>query len=215
MMTAKEVLDQLEAFGDERTKNTLMNHGAREPLFGVKVSDLKKILKQTKKNHALSLELYSTGNSDAMYLAGLMADEKQKAKVINPGTVLDKEDPGDDMQARIRYQHVYAAIQCLRLLSNESPIAVYCENHEDILVEETANIFTGIQVKTKQFIGIPFKTSDGDFKKSLARFARLEEKFPNCFTGYSLVTNHSFWANKDDDIKNPEYLANYIKKRIS
>lgn len=76
-MTQKEVLEQLEAFGDERTKNTFLKHGAKEPLFGVKVGDLKKILKKTKKNHALSLELYATGNTDAMYLAGLMADEKQ------------------------------------------------------------------------------------------------------------------------------------------
>ena len=76
-MTKKEVLEQLEAFGDERTKNTFLKHGAKEPLFGVKVGDLKKILKKTKKNHALSLELYETGNSDAMYLAGLMADETQ------------------------------------------------------------------------------------------------------------------------------------------
>ena len=52
-----------------------MTHGAQEPLFGVKIADLKKILKKTKKNHKLSLELYKTGNSDAMYLAGLMADE--------------------------------------------------------------------------------------------------------------------------------------------
>lgn len=83
-MTAKEIIAQLEAFGDERTKNTLMRHGAREPFFGVKVADLKKILKKTKKNHELSLELYATGNSDAMYLAGLMADEKQitKAQLI-------------------------------------------------------------------------------------------------------------------------------------
>lgn len=79
-MTLKEVLEQLEAFGDERTKKTLMNHGAKEPFFGVKVADLKKILKKTKKNHKLSLELYDTGNSDAMYLAGLMADEKQITK---------------------------------------------------------------------------------------------------------------------------------------
>ena len=79
-MTVKEILDQLEVYGDERTKNTLMKHGAKEPLFGVKVADLKKILKQTKKNHELSLELYKTGNSDAMYLAGLMADEKQITK---------------------------------------------------------------------------------------------------------------------------------------
>jgi 3-methyladenine DNA glycosylase AlkD len=76
-MTKKEVLEQLEAFGEERTKNTFLKHGAKEPLFGVKAGDLKKILKKTKKNHALSLELYATGNSDAMYLAGLMADEKQ------------------------------------------------------------------------------------------------------------------------------------------
>ncbi|MBC8375318.1 MAG: DNA alkylation repair protein [FCB group bacterium] len=74
-MNAQEVLKELEAYGDERTKNTLMKHGAKEPFFGVKVADLKKILKKTKKNHELSLELYTTGNSDAMYLAGLMADE--------------------------------------------------------------------------------------------------------------------------------------------
>lgn len=79
-MTAKEILSQLEAFGDERTKKTLMKHGAKEPLFGVKVADLKKILKKTKKNHELSLELYATGNSDAMYLAGLMADESKITK---------------------------------------------------------------------------------------------------------------------------------------
>lgn len=79
-MTTQEILKELQAYGDERTKNTLMNHGAKEPFYGVKVADLKKILKKTKKNHELSLELYNTGNSDAMYLAGLMADEKQITK---------------------------------------------------------------------------------------------------------------------------------------
>ena len=74
-MTANEILIELESYGDSQTKNTLLKHGAREPFFGVKVQDLKKILKKTKKNHELSLDLYRTGNSDAMYLAGLMADE--------------------------------------------------------------------------------------------------------------------------------------------
>jgi len=79
-MTLKEVMKELEAYGSEQTKKTLMNHGAKEPFFGVKVADLKKILKKTKKNHELSLELYATGNSDAMYLAGLMADETKITK---------------------------------------------------------------------------------------------------------------------------------------
>ncbi len=79
-MTLKEVMQELEQYGDPQTKKTLMIHGAREPFFGVKVADLKKILKKTKKNHELSLELYNTGNSDAMYLAGLMADETKITK---------------------------------------------------------------------------------------------------------------------------------------
>lgn len=81
-MKLNEVLAELESYGSEQTKKTLLKHGAKEPFFGVKVADLKKIIKKTKKNHELSLELYNTGNSDAMYLAGLMADETKLTKEI-------------------------------------------------------------------------------------------------------------------------------------
>jgi len=73
-MKLAEVMKELEKKGDAQTKKTHMRHGAREPLFGVKVADLETILKRTKSDHALALELWDTGNSDAMYLAGLMAD---------------------------------------------------------------------------------------------------------------------------------------------
>ncbi|WP_232371604.1 DNA alkylation repair protein [Leptospira ainazelensis] len=73
-------MKELESMGSEGVKKIFLNHGAREPLFGVKVGDLKKIQKKIKKNHALSLELYNTGNADAMYLAGLIADEKEIQK---------------------------------------------------------------------------------------------------------------------------------------
>lgn len=79
-MTSNEILIELKQFGDPQTKKIYMNIGAKEPLFGVKVQDLKKLLKKTKKNHELSLELYETGNYDAMYLAGLMADETKITK---------------------------------------------------------------------------------------------------------------------------------------
>lgn len=79
-LTLQKVMSELKSFGDPQTKKTLMRHGAREPLYGVKVQDLKTILKKTKTNHELSLELYATGNSDAMYLAGLMADETKITK---------------------------------------------------------------------------------------------------------------------------------------
>ena len=73
-MTATDVLARLKELGSESTKKTLMKHGAREPFFGVKVADLKVLQKAIKVNHPLALELYDTGNSDAMYLAALVAD---------------------------------------------------------------------------------------------------------------------------------------------
>ena len=73
-MTKEEVFKDLELYGNEGTKKVLMKHGAREPFYGVKVQDLKKIVKKIKKDYHLSLELYASGNSDAMYLAGLIAD---------------------------------------------------------------------------------------------------------------------------------------------
>jgi 3-methyladenine DNA glycosylase AlkD len=79
-MTVTEILDELKSYGNTSTKNTYYKHGAREPFFGVKVQDLKKIVKKVKTNHALSLELYATGNTDAMYLAGLIADENKISK---------------------------------------------------------------------------------------------------------------------------------------
>ncbi len=70
---------ELEKMGNEQTKKTFSKHGAKEPFFGVKAGDLKKIVK---KNHELSLELYKTGNSDAMYLAGLIAEPNKMTKDI-------------------------------------------------------------------------------------------------------------------------------------
>ena len=75
-MIFEEVMQQLKEFGNEQTKNTFLNHGATEPLFGVRVGDLKKVLKHIKKDHELALRLYDTGNSDAMYLAALAVDPK-------------------------------------------------------------------------------------------------------------------------------------------
>ena len=79
-MTKDEVMAQLAKLGSAQTKKTFLRHGAVEPLYGVKVGDLKTIQKKLKKNYELSLELYNTGNSDAMYLAGLIADENKMSK---------------------------------------------------------------------------------------------------------------------------------------
>jgi 3-methyladenine DNA glycosylase AlkD len=79
-MTATDIVKELSSLGNESTKRVLMNHGAREPFYGVKVEDLKKIQKRVKVDHQLALDLYDTGISDAMYLAGLIADDAKMTK---------------------------------------------------------------------------------------------------------------------------------------
>ena len=79
-MTAAEITEQLKQLGTDAYKNTLRNHGVKEPFFGVKVGDLKKIQKRVKKDYQLALDLYDTGIYDAMYLAGLIADDLKMTK---------------------------------------------------------------------------------------------------------------------------------------
>jgi len=75
-MTAKEILQELQPLGRESYKRVLTtNHGVKEPCFGVPVSELKKFQKLIKMDYQLALDLYDTGNYDAMYLAGLIADD--------------------------------------------------------------------------------------------------------------------------------------------
>lgn len=79
-MTVKEIMSFLESKGSPATKKVLLKHGMQEPFFGVKVGDMKIIQKKVKKDYQLALDLYATGNADAMYLAGLIADEKKMTK---------------------------------------------------------------------------------------------------------------------------------------
>lgn len=73
-MDLASAMAELEALGTEQTRKTYRNHGAREPLFGVTLRDMKPLVKKIKKDHALAMELYATGNYDAATLAGIIAE---------------------------------------------------------------------------------------------------------------------------------------------
>ena len=73
-MDFETVMQELEALGKERTKKMYISNGAHEPLFGVATGAMKPIAKKIKRNQPLAEELYATGNYDAMYFAGVIAD---------------------------------------------------------------------------------------------------------------------------------------------
>jgi hypothetical protein len=79
-MTAQQILSEIEPLGTEGYRRILRNHGVTGPLYGVKIEELKKYEKAIKKDYQLALDLYDTGVYDAMYLAGLIADESKMTK---------------------------------------------------------------------------------------------------------------------------------------
>lgn len=74
MMDCQTVMQELEALGNERIKKRYIGNGAHEPLFGVATGQMKPIAKKIKINQPLAEQLYATGNYDAMYFAGVIAD---------------------------------------------------------------------------------------------------------------------------------------------
>ncbi len=80
-MTASEILNQLAKLDNGGYKKLMLKHGAKEPYFGVKIEDMKnRFQKKIKKDYKLALDLFDSGNGDAQYLAGLIADEQQMSK---------------------------------------------------------------------------------------------------------------------------------------
>jgi 3-methyladenine DNA glycosylase AlkD len=78
MATAQAILSELKSKGSESTRAIYARHGLPpDRVFGVSVANLKLIAKKMKGDHKLACELYDSGNMDAMYLAGLVADGSQ------------------------------------------------------------------------------------------------------------------------------------------
>jgi 3-methyladenine DNA glycosylase AlkD len=73
-MTCDELMRELAALGSAQTIKVLRKHGLPEQAFGVKIGDMKPLGKRIKVDHALALALWETGNADARYFAGLIAD---------------------------------------------------------------------------------------------------------------------------------------------
>lgn len=79
-MKASEILAELSKLGSDSYKRTLMRHGVCEPCYGAKIADMKQVVKGIKRDYQLALDLYDTGVYDAMYLAGLIADDAKMTK---------------------------------------------------------------------------------------------------------------------------------------
>jgi len=76
-MDLRSVMTQLKAWEHPKMRAVNAKHGAGDNQFGVNLSTLRGLAGTIKRDHALALELWKSGNIDAMNLATLIMDPKQ------------------------------------------------------------------------------------------------------------------------------------------
>jgi 3-methyladenine DNA glycosylase AlkD len=73
-MTTTEILSTLKKAGKPQTVAIYKRHGSGDNVFGVLTSEMAKLQKKIKTDHALAMELWKTGNAEARILALQAAD---------------------------------------------------------------------------------------------------------------------------------------------
>lgn len=129
-------------------------------------------------------------------------------QIPTPANTPAAGDPGDDTARRFAYQWTYAAILACGLLDDSIDLVeVFCEHHEDVLLQHGDGTFTGLQVKTRDTGGNPWTATEEAIFRACCRFVCLEHQFPGRFRCFVLATNHTFLSNKTTGTCLPHLLT--------
>jgi 3-methyladenine DNA glycosylase AlkD len=79
-MELQECITLLNEKADSSTRKVYLNGGAKEPVLGVKMGELRKIAKSIEIDFDLAQSLYASGIHDAMLLGGMICDPKQMTR---------------------------------------------------------------------------------------------------------------------------------------
>lgn len=79
-MTVTDLMAELATLGDEQTRNTYLQQGMPETVYGVNFTRLSKLKRQLGKNQGLADGLWQTNEPDAQVLASMLLDPEQFSK---------------------------------------------------------------------------------------------------------------------------------------
>lgn len=88
-MNTQEILATLKKLGKPQTAAIYKRHGSGDNVFGVLTSEIAKLQKKIKIDHALAMELWKTGNAEARVLALQVADPQKLTRADADGLLKD------------------------------------------------------------------------------------------------------------------------------
>lgn len=99
-------------------------------------------------------------------------------------------DRGDEMQERLRYQWAVGVLLLAQgFVGIRNMRALWCEHHEDFLIELTSGKFVAVQVKTDSRENIKWRLGEAELVNSISRFCTLETRFGDDIEGYEFQSN--------------------------
>lgn len=116
-------------------------------------------------------------------------------------------DRGDETQDRFRYQWAMGVVLLAEGISGVcSSTAIWCEHHEDFLVELSSGKYLAIQVKTVSAENAKWSVSDEALVKSIKRFCALELNHGSEIQRYEFCSNAPIYI-PGHQATNPVLLA--------
>ena len=88
-MNAQEILSTLEKLGKPQTAAIYQRHGSGDNVFGVLTTEIGKLQKKIKVDHALAMQLWKTKNAEARVLALQVADAQKLTRTEADGLLKD------------------------------------------------------------------------------------------------------------------------------
>jgi 3-methyladenine DNA glycosylase AlkD len=163
-MNAQEILVTLEKLGKPQIAAIYKRHGSGDNVFGVLTSELVKLQKKIKVDHALAMELWNTANSDARVLALLVADPEKLTRADADGLL------GDGPVRAVGY---YLSALVARSPIAEKTMRAWMKSPDEARREMGYSIL-GFRLKND-----PGSVSDADAETVLATIEKEIHRSPN------------------------------------
>ncbi len=163
-MNAQEILATLKKLGKPQTAAIYQRHGSGDNVFGVLTSEIAKLQKKIKVDHALAMELWKTGNAEARVLALLVADPAKLTRT--DAERLIKDGP-------MRFVGCYLSGLLARSPIAEEAMRVWMKSPDEFTREMGYGIL-GVRLKDD-----PDFVSDAEAEKVLATIENQIHRSPN------------------------------------
>ena len=163
-MNAQEILATLKKLGKPQTAAIYRRHGSGDNVFGVLTSEIAKLQKKIKVDHALAMELWKTGNTEARVLALQVADPEKVTRADADGLV--KDGP-------VRFLGCYLSGLLARSPIAEETMRAWMKSPDEFPREMGYGIL-GVRLKDA-----PDSVSDADTEKVLATIEKEIHRSPN------------------------------------